>query len=99
MLPPDWRHATLAKRSGNAPVTTLTIRSQLPAEALYGLLREDRRAEVDGYVFGLAPDNLLWVTNPYGIDVAFLDFTIENCRRWIEAIGNEAEYREWGAVT
>ncbi|GAA0206421.1 hypothetical protein QOZ96_003371 [Brevundimonas nasdae] len=79
-------------------MTTLTIRSQLPAEALYGLLREERRAEIGGYVFGLDPDNLLWITSPYGIDVAFLDFTIENCGRWIEAIGNEAEEREGGAV-
>lgn len=65
---------------------------------LQSLLQEHKRLKIDGWSINLEGEEV-WLTNPYGNDIAFFDHDPEGCERILRRMAREdQEERERGAL-
>lgn len=61
----------------------------LTGSQLFDLIKSGQQAEVDGWSLGLL-DGMVWLTDPYGNDVAFFDATADACERILCSLAEAA---------
>lgn len=64
---------------------------------IFRRLQATETVEIDGWSLGVS-DDLIWLTNPYGLDVGFYDCTPASCRRILEIIAADDHDRELGML-
>ena len=71
-----------------------------PSGLLAELTREGR-ARVGEFRLGVGTDSfgpVIWITNPYGLDVGFRELTVEGCEGLLAMIASDTHEREWGSL-
>ena len=67
------------------------------ATELLAKLRESHRVQIDGWAINLDGD-VIWLTNPYGLDCAFFPESEQGCERILVQIRTDTHEREWGTL-
>lgn len=86
--------------AGNAD-TAGELATVLPVAGrlLFDQLQSEMRVERDGWSINLdTDDDVIWLTNPYGLDVWFCDIAEAGCHRILAIIENDDHDREWGML-
>ena len=64
---------------------------------LLGLLRQHRTADIEGWAL-IADEDLIWLVNPYGIDVGYYSHDAGGSKKVLERIANDDHTSEWGML-
>lgn len=64
---------------------------------IFRRLQAKETVEIDGWSLGVS-DDLIWLTNPYGLNVGCYDCTLTSCKRILEIITADDHEREWGML-
>lgn len=67
------------------------------AGRVFDRLQANEAVEVAGWSLGVG-DDLIWLTNPYGLDVGFYDCTLASCERILAIIAADDHDHEWGML-
>lgn len=73
------------------------IDKDIDALELHQHLKKYGRCCVDGWPINPS-DDLIWLTNPYGIDVGFYPNDADGCARILERILKDSHEQEWGSL-
>ncbi len=60
-------------------------------------LRQRRQTDIEGWTL-VADESLIWLVNPYGIDVGFYSHDLDGCRRILARIMSDDREAEWGML-
>lgn len=74
------------------------MNTKLPsANDLLNVLHRVGRAKIDGWSIHRDAD-LIWLTNPYGLDCAFVSLSPEGCDTILQWIASDTQEHEWGSL-